>query len=132
MKKRNHFHLVLGTVFPFDTLFTTAPYDGVIKWISQNKKYPLNDYEKENLHMDGNGRTVMLRGGQVIIRLPLAKTKLGIDIADLAHEIEHASSFLFKKIGVIHSDDSDEVFAYYQGYLMKKAMLFFDEQMGRK
>ena len=74
----------------------------------------------------------MLRGGQTIIRLELEKTKLGIDVANLAHEIEHAVFFILDRVDVKHTHESDDVFAYYHGYLMRKAMVFFDKQMGRK
>ena len=129
--KRNHFFLVRGSIYPFDTLFTTACIEKVIKHI-EYKGYKLDDEEKSKLEMQGNGKTIMLRGGQTIIRLRLEKTKLGIDVADLAHEIEHATFFLFNRIGVKHTEESDEAFAYYQAFLMRKSMLFFDEQMGRR
>ena len=127
MKKiKPRFCLILGTIFPFDVLIAVSTYEEVIKYIENNKKYQLNDEEKEKLEMTGNGRTVILGGGQTIIRLKRQKTSLGIDVCDLAHEIEHAVYFILERIGVKHNIDSDEVFAYYQAYLMRKAMDFFE------
>lgn len=128
-RKRNHFFLIRGTIYPFDVLITTASFDEVIKYIEHRKHYDLNDEEKEKLNMHGTGRTVMLRGGQTIIRLPLVKTELGIDVSNLVHEIEHATFFLFDRTGIKHSEDSDEAFAYYQSYLMREAMWFFEKQI---
>ena len=120
------FYLIPGTIFPYDVLIAVSTHEEVIKYIENNKKYKLNDEEKEKLAMDGNGRTVILGGGQTIIRLKRQKTSLGIDVCDLVHEIEHAVYFILERIGVKHNIDSDEVFAYYQAYLMKEAMDFFD------
>ena len=130
--KRKHFLLVEGRIFPFDTLITTACTQKIINYIEFRKNYKLNDEEKDKLEMKSSGRTVMLRRGQTIVRLSLVKTKIGIDVADLAHEIEHAAFLLFDRIGIQHTHESDEVFAYYQAFLMREAMLFFDEQMGKK
>lgn len=132
MKYKGRFLLIQGTIFPFDTLITTACLDDVIKYIEENKKYKLSDKERDNLEMSGNGRTVMLIGGQTIIRIKTQRTTIGIDLVDLAHEIEHAVYFIMDRIGVVHNDGSDEVFAYYQGYLMRKALEFFDKPKKKK
>lgn len=111
---------------PYDVLITTADRDGLIKYIEKKKKYKLNDEEKEKLWMEGEGRTVQLEGGQIIIRLRKEKTKIGIDLPHLIHEISHAVFFTMDKIGVKHTYDSDEVFAYYSAYLTREALNFFD------
>lgn len=119
MKKKNEFILIEGTIFPFDILYTTACDHKVYKYIEQNKKYKLNDEEKEKLIITGKGKTIQLRGGQVILRLLKEKTKIGIDLAILSHEIEHAIYFILNKCGVQHTEASDELYGYYQQYLMK-------------
>lgn len=124
-KEKGQFLLIKGTVYPFDTLVTTADHDAVCAYI-EKRGYVLDASEREQLEMGGVGRTVMLRGGQTIIRLEPAKTKIGIDVADLAHEIAHAAHFLFDRIGIKHSHDSDEAYAYYQAYLMREVLAFFD------
>lgn len=128
--KRNkpRFCLILGTVFPFDVLISVSTHEEVIGYIEKNKKYRLNDEEKDKLAMTGNGRTVILSGGQTIIRLKRQKTSLGIDVCDLVHEIAHAVYFIYERIGIKHTIDSDEAFAYYQAYLMRKAMDFFEHE----
>lgn len=127
MKKPTpRFYLIPGTIFPFDVLIAVSTHEEVMKYIENNKKYQLSDEEKEKLEMTGNGRTVILGGGQTIIRLKEQKTSLGIDVCDLVHEIEHAVYFILERIGIKHNIDSDEVFAYYQAFLMRKAMNYFD------
>ena len=56
-------------------------------------------------------------------------------LLDLAQEYLKVDGIEEKKIDSENAPtelNSDEAFAYYQAYLMRKAMLFFDEQMGRK
>lgn len=125
MKKKSKFLLIKKTIFPYDILVAVSTLQEVIKYIEKNKNYDLCDEEKEKLEMDGVGRTVMLRGGQTIIRLPHKKTSFGIDVADLSHEISHAVFFICHKIGITHTDESDEVFAYYQGYIMREVLRYF-------
>lgn len=128
MKRRKpKFLLVEGTIFPFDILIAVCSDHELHKYIEHKKSYKLNDDERDKLEMRGNGRTVQLRGGQIIIRLKHEKTQIGIDVPTLAHEISHATFFLMDKIGTQHTHESDEVFAYHQAYIMKKALNFFDK-----
>jgi hypothetical protein len=117
--KKKEFILIQGTIFPFDILYTTACDHKVYNYISKNKKYTLNDEEKEKLIVIGRGKTIQLRGGQVILRVLKEKTQIGIDLTILSHEIEHAIYFILSKCGVKHTEESDELYAYYQQYLMK-------------
>ena len=55
----------------------------------------------------------MLLGGQTIIRIDCSK-----DIPTLTHEVFHAVEFLFERVGIKHSNDSSEAFAYQIKYLM--------------
>jgi hypothetical protein len=40
--------------------------------------------------------------------------------ASLAHEVCHAAQFLMHRIGITHSNDSLEAYAYLRGYITKK------------
>lgn len=126
--KKPIFLLIKNSIYPYDILVSVSTYNELIKYIEKDRKYVLSEVEKEKLEMDGVGRTVMLRGGQTIIRLESAKTSLGIDIADLTHEIEHAVFFIFERIGIKHSIDSDEAFAYYQAYIMREVLNYFEKK----
>lgn len=127
-KTKPKFCLIEKTIFPFDILIAVSTLEEVIEYIEKNKDYDLCDEEKEKLEMSGNGKATMLRGGQTIIRLPHQKTDIGIDLCDLSHEIAHAVYFICERVGVKHTDDSDEVFAYYQAYVMRKALNFFNKK----
>jgi hypothetical protein len=118
-KSKNEFILIEGTIFPFDILYTTACDHKLYGYIEKNKKYKLNDEEKEKLIIRGKARTVQLLGGQVIIRLQKEKTKIGIDLPILSHEIEHAIYFILSECGITHNDGDDELYGYYQQYLLK-------------
>lgn len=113
-KKYSKMFIVNHGTYPFDILVcVNCEHKNIVKFIEKNKKYKLTDSEKEFLMMSGVGRTVMLLGGQTILRINDAK-----DIPNLAHEVFHAVEFLFNKIGIKHSDDSSEAFAYQISYLM--------------
>lgn len=126
-KKRGKkdFLLIEGTVYPFDVLVTTEGHGDVLEHIA-NKGYDLSEEEKSLLEMEGVGRTTMLKGGQVVIRLRKEKTKIGIDVPTLSHEISHATYFILSRIGIKHTDESDEAFAYLNGYFMKKCLDHYD------
>lgn len=126
MKKKPKFLLIEKTIFPYDILVCFSSFDECVKRIKKTG-YELCEEEKDKLEMDGVGRTVMLRGGQTIIRLPRKKTSFGIDVADLSHEISHAVFFICDKIGIKHTGESDEVFAYYQGYIMREVLRYFQK-----
>ncbi len=129
---KNIFILIKRTIFPFDILFIVAPDKEVFRYIERKKNYTLNDEEREKLIIRGTGRTVRLRGGQVVMRLVPAKTKIGIDLSDLVHEISHAVFFVLDHVGVKITDDSDEVFAYYQAYVIREILTILDKRPKRK
>lgn len=125
MKPKKEFLLIYGTIFPFDVLITTAPLEKIFKYM-ERYDYKFTDIEKENLEMqpNGEGRTVILNGGQTIIRLKPKQSGIKF-LGNLTHEISHAVYFIMNRIGVEHFHGSDEVFAYYQAYLLKQALYFY-------
>ncbi len=129
MKERNKPRLCLieHTIFPSDILIAVSTREELIKYIEQNKKYKLSEYEIEKLEIKGRGKCTILEGGQIIISLKKQKTNIGIDVVDLTHEIEHAVFLIFERIGIKHTNDSDEVFAYYSSYIMEQALNYFDK-----
>jgi len=119
MKKNKEFILIKKSIFPVDILITTAKDKDLYKYIEKKKLYKLTDEEKKHLIFTGNGKMIQLLGKQIIIRLLKKKTSIGVDLVDLVHEISHAVFCVFQYIGISHTDDTDEVFAYYQGYLVR-------------
>jgi len=129
MKKqtKSHFLLIGKTIFPFDILITTASDIELHKYVEKTKHYKFSEGEKRDLEMEGHGRTCMLENGATIIRLEKTKNKIGIDIPTLTHEIEHAVFFILNRVGITHTKESDEIFSYYQAYVMKEALDYFDK-----
>jgi hypothetical protein len=106
--KRKMF-VIYGTQFPFDVLVCLgSKREDIIKRIDRTI-YKLTDEEKGHLIMHGHGKTLILDGGQIILWTALYP-KLGS--GTLAHEIFHAVDFILDRMGVRHSFDSDEVWAY--------------------
>lgn len=66
-----------------------------------------------------NGRTVHLDGGQTMIRMN-GKVKTPEQFGTLAHEIFHAVDFIFTRLNMKLSRDSDEAFAYAIGYVTEQ------------
>ncbi len=129
MKHKKEFLLIEGTIYPFDILVTTASDEAVFKYIEKKKRYKLVDEEKQAMRFGEQtmGKTIRLLGGPTIIRMKKQKTITGIDIADLAHEIEHAVFMIFDRIGMKHTIESDEAYAYFQQYIMRKVLQFWQK-----
>ena len=112
MKKR--MFIVNHGTYPFNVLVCIGnKHKEIVKFI-EKRKYKLSEEEKEKLWMTGEGRTVILLGGQTIIRIDIKKDFY----PTLTHEVFHAVEFLFDKIGIKHSDSSSEAWAYQIEYLM--------------
>lgn len=59
------------------------------------------------------GRTILL--GSIVVVLLKQK-----DIHTAVHELFHATEFHFEVIGIKHSDESSEAWAYYLAFLVKQ------------
>lgn len=78
------------------------------------------DMHKEIKRFKGeyNGRTIMFDSGQTVIDF---KT---INARDIAHEAFHAVTFILGTIGMTLSEDSDEAYAYFLGFLVEEITKF--------
>lgn len=124
-KKSAHKNFILSwELYPFDVMVSVGETtDQVLKRIRRTS-YKLTDEEVEQLNMGPThkGRTVMLRGGQTILRL----TRFNGDpdsVATLAHEAFHAVEFLFARIATTHRDEGEEPWAYALEWLMRNALI---------
>lgn|SRR3990167_2014537 len=116
--KKKHF-IVSWEIYPFSVLVSIGEHQSKVVKIIEKSGYKLDDEEKEKLWMRGIGRTIMLGGGQTIMRLKNTKPDI------VAHEISHAVFFLMDKIGIKLSNSSDEAYSYAIQFLTKK----INEQM---
>jgi hypothetical protein len=114
-KKQKVLKVIDWAIYPFDVLFTYGTTEKeIIRFIE--KMYDLDEEEKSYLNFQGkSGRTVMLKGGQTIMWVNNPK-----NYAIINHEIFHAVTFLFNKIGIVLSESSDEAWAYAIEYLTRK------------
>ena len=115
--KKQMFIVDCGT-YPFDVLVCVGiDYDDMITFLS--KRCTLTDEEKEALIMSGGGRSVILKTGQSVLQVTLAKNKPFFH-GNLAHEIFHIVDFLFERVGIKYSDDFNEAYAYQVQYLTEE------------
>lgn len=47
------------------------------------------------------------------------------DYGTMAHEVHHVVSYSLADVGISHSKDSEEAYAYFQGYLMERVIRAF-------
>lgn len=108
-------------LYPFDVMVSVGETtERIIKRINKTE-YKLNEKEIAALEMNGRGRTVLLEGGGTVLRL---KSFNGdpASMGTLAHEVFHAVTCLFDKIGICISQDSDEAAAYAIEYLTREIL----------
>lgn len=106
--------------YQFDVMVCIgSSHEEVCKAIEKNG-CKLSEKEKEELYMEGDGRTVILSSGQTIIRLDTLKNK-SLFYSALSHEIFHAVEFLFDRVGIKYDiEKSGEAFAYQIGHLTRQ------------
>jgi hypothetical protein len=116
MKKQNkkgYSFLVKYAIYPFDVLVSISQTDDeVIKLLK--KKLPDDQHYEIPTVFENNSiaRTIMFSGGQTFMRFN-ARPGYGL----IAHEVFHAAHFLFDKINIKLSNDSDEAWTYLIQYL---------------
>lgn len=126
-KDKAHFVLVCDEIFGNDVLVSVSTLEELVSHVKSELRYSLSEREEEALEMKGNGRCVQLKNKAIIIRLAREDTRIGIDIPTLTHEIAHAAFYKLDGKGIKHVDESDEVYAYFQGFLMRKVLDYFDK-----
>lgn len=116
--KPQHFFLNCGT-YPFDILVfinldtaKTKKYLG--KWFDEK------DIAATNFSENCNGRTQLINNKNIFIQLHKFHRNCFTCDSVAAHEIFHAVEFLFEKVGVKHSEETSEAWAYQIEYLIKQ------------
>lgn len=119
MKTKPCFVINHGT-YPFDVLVCIGKTDEEVYKELEKFGHELSDEDKEYLKCNGDGRTVMLDGGQTVLRVKIYKDKAKM-AGFIAHEVFHAVEFLFDRIKIKHDVEiSSEAFAYQIGHLTKQ------------
>lgn len=105
--------------YPFDVLVCIGNSDEEVISALDDLGVSTDEKEREFLEVSGDGRTVLLEGGQTVLRIRKIKEKAYFH-AILAHEVHHAVAFLFNRIGITHNLESDEAWAYQTAHLLKQ------------
>lgn len=117
MKNKSLNFIVTNEVYPFDVMFSFGETDKQLK-----KKLSKFDVKIGNLfqHELRLGLTSQFKdNGQVLVRLrhyPKTPKHFGT----LGHEISHATNYVMSYIGNKLSEDSEESYAYFTGFLTQK------------
>lgn len=130
MKLKGKNFIIPLAIYPFEFMFSIAESD---KTFQKQLRSILSDKDFASMLQDGImkmedanigcARTVRLRSGQTMIRIPhkIDTPKMhGV----VAHEIFHAIEFLFRRIEIKLCTKSDEAYAYAIGYVTEK---FYEE-----
>lgn len=102
--------------YPFDVMVAIGATDGeVLAALRERGVEPTEEEKRDGLNVEGEitteGRVMMLRGGQTILRLR-SFDGTAKHWGQLSHEIFHAVDTLLFKIGVRHTESSCEAYAY--------------------
>jgi len=107
--------------YPFDVMVAIGASDSEVVAALAERGIDPTEEEARELSVEGEttveGRCVMLRGGGTVLRLRNF-TDTPKHWGQLAHEVFHAVDSMLYKIGVRHSENSCEAYAYAIQHLM--------------
>lgn len=108
-------------LYPFDVMVSLAESDEILfpklKKLLPESSWP--DIDEIKLKATGQGRMVMFSSGQTVIRTRYYPNS-PLEFGHLQHEIFHAVEYLMERIGVKHTYECGEVYAYAIQYLTEK------------
>ena len=120
-KKGTYFIVNLG-IFPFDIMFSVNESDATL--LKRLRKYGVDNEELLKFVYDyenSNGRTKMFSTNHTVIRLSDFDDRYKF-IGTLSHEIFHAVTFIYDRIGIKYElGVSDEAYSYAIGYVTRIA-----------
>lgn len=120
--RKSHNFIVPLVVYPFDIMFSVGETDKQLmdaindRMDNEDSKVFLEDELLFNVPPTRLGYTLHnLKGGQTVVRF---RNQPKTDV--VAHEIFHAIEFIFDRIGLPHSRDTSESWAYALQYVTKE------------
>lgn len=119
MKGKNF--IIPLVVYTFDVMVSIAQTDEEIKGVLK-KHLPADIHDELHLAEFKNGsqgRAVMFSNGATLIRIR-HQVKYASVRGVLAHEIFHVAEFIMDRIGIKHSLECSEAYAYLIGYLTEE------------
>ena len=104
-------------VYPFEVMLSIAQTNEELK--NSLSRFGCDWSDLLDLPPTCLGRTVMTDSSHTVIRF-INRPETCQQYGTLAHEIFHAVDFIFRRIGMTLSEDSDEAYAYMIGYLTEE------------
>jgi hypothetical protein len=109
-----------------DILFSLGGKFAPVKRKLKELRMTKQDIEKfrkdfEGYHVGPNkGKTWQLSTGQQIVQVPVPMN--AAQIALLGHEVLHAVSFVLRKAGIEHTDETEEAYTYLHQFVMHQVL----------
>lgn len=118
MKKKSLNFIVPLVVYPFDVMVSIGEEDAILE--KKLKSSGVDVGTVELVHSEtARGRCILFGGNRTLVRIYKYPDK-PVDYGYLQHEIFHAVEFIFDRIGMKLTTDSDEAYAYLIAYLTTK------------
>ncbi len=95
----------------------------IFNYLKKTRKYKLSKDEWDALEMRGDGRTIMLNNGHIILRIAEFKAKSPNWYSVLTHEAFHSVVFVLQRAGFKLDESSDEAYAYLLGWLIREILV---------
>jgi hypothetical protein len=118
MKLKPRSTIINLSVYPFDLLVSFNEKDDEVfnKLNELGANVEMSDIETKTTQA---GKSILFSTNHSLIRIPIF-TGTPNDYGVLAHEIFHIAEFVLNRVGITHSSDSNESFAYLIQYITKE------------
>ncbi len=122
---KNNSFIIKGTVYPFDVhVFVGDDLKKCHKFIKSFISKESREEILPKFNGDYSGYTLQGKNGSIIIhyvRIP----ELGL----MCHEAFHAVEFILEHIGIVHTPETSEAYAYYLHYLIDQLLINIYDEM---
>lgn len=114
---KNIFEVIKGTVYPFDILVSINQTDD--EFYSEVSHLSDDDLESVFLNLDETvlARSYITKNNVSIIRF-MNLDKENIPHGLISHEALHITSYIFKRVGIDFSFETEEAYAYFLNYIV--------------
>lgn len=107
-------------VYSISIVLMCGEWSAALAWMNEQ----FEDVTEENTGAASGAKTVWIErdgGNALVLWFPMSfKATDGDDLATLAHECFHAAEMVLRNRGLKLSDESDEAYAYYVGYVFRE------------
>jgi hypothetical protein len=104
-----------------------GPYKEARRYIQQRCEYDIGDKEPKGMFVYSHDKLDKEFEGRIYFLIILKNEWMAEDYATIVHELHHFTHIALHNIGIKHCEDSEEAFAYFQGYFMERVIRSFME-----